>query len=42
VERRAGNRERAIDHYRTAARSDTPTGQRARQALRELGAAAID
>jgi predicted Zn-dependent protease len=38
VERRAGNRGGAIDHYRIAAQSDTPTGQQARRALAEMGA----
>jgi predicted Zn-dependent protease len=37
VERQAGNRESAIGHFRIAAQSDTPTGQRARQALQEMG-----
>lgn len=38
VERQAGNRRSAIDHYRVAAQSDTPTGQQARRALAEMGA----
>jgi len=37
VERRTGNRARAIEHYRVAAKSDTPTGQQARRALAEMG-----
>ena len=37
VERAAGNRSRAIEHYRAAAQSDSPAGQRARQALQEMG-----
>jgi predicted Zn-dependent protease len=40
VERTAGNRRSAIDHYRIAAQSDTPTGQRARKALADMGVAA--
>ncbi|MEX0916133.1 MAG: M48 family metalloprotease [Wenzhouxiangellaceae bacterium] len=39
VERASGNRATAIEHYRIAAQSDTPTGQRARQALQEMGVA---
>lgn len=39
VEREAGNRAAAIEHYRIAGQSDTPTGQRARQALQEMGVA---
>ena len=38
VERRDGNRDAALDHYRQAAQSDTETGRRARQALEEMGA----
>ncbi len=38
VERRAGNRQRAIEHYRVAAQSTDETGERARQALRDMGA----
>jgi beta-barrel assembly-enhancing protease len=37
VERASGNRQQAIEHYRTAAQSDTETGRRARQALTEMG-----
>jgi len=37
VERSAGNRAAAIEHYRVAAQSDTPVGQQARRALAELG-----
>jgi len=37
VERDTGNRAAAIEHFRTAAQSQTPTGQRARQALQEMG-----
>ncbi len=37
IERASGNRQRAIEHYRTAARSDTETGQRARRALTDMG-----
>lgn len=40
VERESGNRAAAIEHFRVAAQSETPTGQRARQALQEMGAAA--
>ncbi len=39
VERKAGNRSRAIEHYRTAAQSDSQTGRAARQALEDMGAA---
>lgn len=39
IERRAGNREAAITHYRVAAQSDSPAGQEARQTLQEMGAA---
>jgi len=38
IERALGRREAAITHYRIAARSDDLTGQRARQALREMEA----
>ncbi len=38
VERRAGNRQRAIENYRIAAQSSDETGERARQALQEMGA----
>jgi beta-barrel assembly-enhancing protease len=38
VERASGNRQQAIQHYRTAAQSDTETGRRARQALADMGA----
>lgn len=38
VERAAGNRNRAIEHYRIAASSEGEIGQRARQALTEMGA----
>lgn len=37
VERRAGNRQRAIEHYRVAAESSDETGERARRALQEMG-----
>lgn len=37
VERRAGNRKTAIDHYQTAAQSDSEAGREARQALAEMG-----
>ncbi len=37
VERATGNRQQAIEHYRTAAQSDTPAGERARQNLSEMG-----
>jgi beta-barrel assembly-enhancing protease len=37
VERAGGNRQQAIQHYRTAAQSDTETGQRARRALVDMG-----
>jgi len=37
VERAAGNRAAAIENYRIAAQSETPTGQRARQALQDMG-----
>lgn len=39
VERAAGNRNQAIEHYRTAAQSDSEAGQKARQALVEMGVA---
>ena len=39
VERESGNRSAAIEHFRVAAQSETPTGQRARQALQEMGVA---
>lgn len=38
VERKAGNRDQAVRHYRTAAQSDSPAGRAARRALGELGA----
>ncbi|RFF26655.1 MULTISPECIES: M48 family metalloprotease [unclassified Wenzhouxiangella] len=38
IERATGNRQQAIEHYRTAAQSDTPAGERARQHLVEMGA----
>lgn len=38
VERGLGNRRQAIEHYRTAAQADTAAGQRAREALRDMGA----
>lgn len=38
VERAAGNRQRALDNYRIAAQADGEIGQRARQALNEMGA----
>ncbi|GAB4169451.1 MAG: M48 family metallopeptidase [Wenzhouxiangellaceae bacterium] len=37
IERDDGNRTAAIEHFRIAAQSDTPVGQRARQALAEMG-----
>ena len=37
IERAGGNRQQAIQHYRTAAQSDTETGRQARQALAEMG-----
>jgi len=37
VERATGNRQQAIEHYRTAAQSDTPAGKRARQYLVDMG-----
>jgi len=39
AERALGNRTRAIEQYRIAAQSDSAVGQRARQALQEMGAA---
>jgi len=39
VERRAGNRKTAVEHYRVAAQSDDDIGQRARRALSDMGAA---
>lgn len=39
VERESGNRAEAIEHFRVAAQSETPTGQRARKALQEMGVA---
>ncbi len=39
AERALGNRARAIEQYRIAAQSHSATGQRARQALQEMGAA---
>lgn len=38
VERAAGNRTIAVEHYRVAAQSESQIGQRAKQALQELGA----
>lgn len=38
VERAQGNRDLAIQHYRTASQSDDETGRRARQALEDMGA----
>lgn len=38
VERASGNRNRAIEHYRIAAQSDSQVGQRAKLALQEMGA----
>lgn len=37
VERDSGNRAAAVENFRTAAQSETATGQRARQALQEMG-----
>jgi len=37
VERRSGNRQQAIEHYRTAAGSDTEAGRKARAQLVEMG-----
>jgi predicted Zn-dependent protease len=37
VERLSGNRSGAVEHYRIAARADTPIGRRARKALQDLG-----
>jgi predicted Zn-dependent protease len=37
VERAIGNRQQAIEHYRVAAQSETEAGQRARQALADMG-----
>ncbi len=39
VERASGNRDRAIQHYRQVAQQDSAIGERARRALRDLGAA---
>jgi predicted Zn-dependent protease len=39
VERDSGNRAKAIEHFQVAARSETPTGQRARKALQDMGVA---
>jgi predicted Zn-dependent protease len=39
VERASGNRQQAIEHYKTAAQSDTPAGKRARQHLVDMGVA---
>jgi len=39
VERASGNRAAAVEHFKVAAQSETPTGQRARQALQEMGVA---
>lgn len=39
VERKDGNRNRAVEHYRVAAQSDSEIGRAARQALQEMGAA---
>ncbi len=38
IERREGNRDKAIDHYRTAASSDSEAGRTARSRLEEMGA----
>ncbi len=38
VARAQGDRNRAIEHYRTAAQSDSEAGARARRALQEMGA----
>jgi len=38
IDRRAGNRDAAIQHYRTAAQSDSAAGRQARAALAEMGA----
>ena len=40
VERLSGNRSSAVENYRIAAQSDTPTGQQARKALQEMGVSA--
>jgi len=37
IERATGNRQQAIEHYQTAAQSDTPAGKRARQQLVDMG-----
>lgn len=37
VERASGNRQQAIEHYKVAAQTDTEAGQRAREALNEMG-----
>ena len=37
VERDTGNRAAAVENFRIAAQSETPTGQRARQALQDMG-----
>jgi predicted Zn-dependent protease len=42
IERRAGNRNAAIQQYRIAAQSDSPSGEQARQALEEMGATSTD
>lgn len=39
IEERDGNRSQAIEHYRVAARAQTPVGQQARQRLEALGVA---
>ncbi|MDT8409471.1 MAG: M48 family metalloprotease [Wenzhouxiangellaceae bacterium] len=39
IERQTGNRATAIENYRIAAQSENQVGQRARQALQEMGAA---
>ena len=40
VERSAGNRDAAIQHYRAASQADDETGRRAREALEDMGAGA--
>jgi predicted Zn-dependent protease len=39
IERSLGNRQKAVEHYRVAARSGDETGQRARKALTDMGVA---
>ncbi|MEE4638320.1 MAG: M48 family metalloprotease [Wenzhouxiangella sp.] len=39
IERSLGNRQKAVEHYRVAARSGDETGQRARKALADMGVA---